>query len=147
MELREHPLSEGFLKCFKFYLPESAENTIFPIPVSKKSVKVRMIVECLAGCLYGEDSCEFTLINAEYLRQSAPCSAKEDGIEFAVVLKEGSQAFGDGKDGMADFGELSRAVGGVLDHFAVDVLGELNSALSAAGWAYPPTFAGEGDKE
>jgi hypothetical protein len=39
------------------------------------------------------------------------------------------------------------AMGGVLDHFAVDVLGELNSALSAAGWAHPPTFAGECDKE
>ena len=84
-----------------------------------------MIVQRLACGLHRKDSCEFTLINAEYLRQSAPCSAKEDGIEFAVVLKEGSQAFGDGKDGMA--------MGGVLDHFAVDVLGELNSALSAAG--------------
>jgi hypothetical protein len=139
MELREHPLSEGFLKCFKFYLPESAENTIFPISVSKKSVKVRMIVECLAGCLYGEDSGEFTLVNAECLRQCSPRGTEEDCIEFSVVLKEDSQAFGDGEDGVA--------MGYVLDHFVVDMLGELHCPLSSAGWAHPTALAGEGDKE
>jgi hypothetical protein len=84
-----------------------------------------MKIKRLACCLQSEDSCEFTLINAEYLRQRSPRGTEEDRIEFAVVLKEGPQAFGDGKDGMS--------MGGVLDHFAVDVLGELNSALSAAG--------------
>ena len=100
-----------------------------------------MIVQRLACGLHRKDSCEFTLINAEYLRQSAPCSAKEDGIEFAVVLKEGSQAFGDGEDGVADFGELSRAVGDILDDFVVDVLCKLHRSFRTAGWAYPPTFA------
>jgi len=86
MELCEYPFSEGFLDWFEVYLPESAENTIFPIPVSKKSVKVRMIVECLAGCLYGEDSGEFTLVNAECLRQCAPSGTEEDGVQLTVVL-------------------------------------------------------------
>jgi hypothetical protein len=102
-------------------------------------VKVRMMVERLACGLHRKDSCEFTLVNAEYLRQRSPSSAKEDGIEFAVVLKEGSQAFGDGEDGVA--------MGGVLDDFVVDMLCKLHRSFRTAGWAYPPAFAGEGDKE
>ena len=65
-------------------------------------------------CLYGEDSGEFTLVKAECLRQCSPGSTEEDGVKLTVVLKEDSQAFGDGEDGMADFGELSRAVRYVL---------------------------------
>jgi len=131
-----------------------------------------MIVECLACCLYGEDSGEFTLVKAECLRQCSPGSTEEDGVKLTVVLKEDSQAFGDGEDGVPDFGErsteltprtfdrahaedvrpssrrgLSRAVRYVLDHFVVDMLGELHCPLSSAGWAHPTAFAGEGDKE
>ncbi len=133
MELGEYPFSEGLFDCFEVYLCEYGEYAVFPVAICQESVQVRMKIKRLACCLQSEDSCEFTLINAEYLRQRSPRGTEEDRIEFAVVFKEGPQAFGDGKDGMADFGELSRAVGGVLDHFAVDVLGELNSALSAAG--------------
>ena len=98
-------------------------------------------------CLYGEDSGEFTLVKAECLRQCSPGSTEEDGVKLTVVLKEDSQAFGDGKDGVPDFGELSRAVRYVLDHFVVDMLGELHCPLSSAGWAHPTALAGEGDKE
>jgi hypothetical protein len=79
--------------------------------------------------------------------QCSPGSTEEDGVKLTVVLKEDSQAFGDGKDGVPDFGELSRAVRYVLDHFVVDMLGELHCPLSSAGWAHPTAFAGEGDKE
>ena len=72
-----------------------------------------MMVERLACGLHRKDSCEFTLVDSEYLRQSSPCSAEEDGIEFAVVLKEGSQAFRDSKDGVA--------MGDVFNYFTVDV--------------------------
>ncbi len=89
MELSEYPFSEGLFDCFEVYLSESAEGTVFPVAICQDSVKVRMIVQRLACGLHRKDSCEFTLINAECLRQSSPCSAKEDGVEFAVVLKEG----------------------------------------------------------
>ncbi len=151
MELGEYPFSEGLFDSFEVYLSESAEGTVFPVAICQESVKVRMIVERLACRLHRKDSCEFTLVDSEYLRQSAPCSAKEDGIEFAVVLKEGPQAFGDGEDGVADFGELSRAVGDVLDDFVVDMLPtsprlrrtscELHRSLSSTRRAHPPTFA------
>jgi hypothetical protein len=45
-----------------------------------------MIVECLAGCLYGEDSGEFTLVDAENLRQGSPGSTEEEGVKLTVVL-------------------------------------------------------------
>ncbi len=35
----------------------------------------------------------------------------------------------------------------IFDYLTVDVLSKLNSALGAAGWAYPSTLAGEGDKK
>ncbi len=38
-------------------------------------------------------------------------------------------------------------MGYVLDHFVVDMLGELHCPLSSAGWAHPTALAGEGDKE
>jgi hypothetical protein len=88
MELREHPLSEGLLNRLEVYLQESGEYAVFPVAVSKQSVKVWMIVECLACCLYGEDSGEFTLVKAECLRQCSPSSTKEDGVELTVVPKE-----------------------------------------------------------
>jgi hypothetical protein len=47
-----------------------------------------MIVECLAGCLYGEDSGEFTLVDAENLRQGSPGSTEEEGVKLTVVLKD-----------------------------------------------------------
>jgi hypothetical protein len=43
-----------------------------------------MIVECLAGCLYGEDSGEFTLVDAENLRQGSPGSTEEEGVKLTV---------------------------------------------------------------
>jgi hypothetical protein len=39
------------------------------------------------------------------------------------------------------------AMGDVIYDFVVDMLGELHSPFSAARWAYPPTFTGEGDKK
>ena len=38
-------------------------------------------------------------------------------------------------------------MGNVFDDFAIDVLGKLYRSLGTAGGTYPPTFAGEGDKE
>jgi hypothetical protein len=68
VELREYPFSEGFLDWFEVYLRKPCENTVLPVSVSEESVKVWMIVERLACCLHGEDSGEFTLVDAEYLR-------------------------------------------------------------------------------
>ena len=98
-----------------------------------------MIVECLAGCLYGEDSGEFTLVDAENLRQGSPGSTEEEGVKLTVVLKEDSQAFRDGKDGMA--------MGDVLYDLAVDVFCELYRSFRPARRADPSALAGEGDKE
>jgi hypothetical protein len=44
MELREYPYGEGILDWFEVYLRERSEYAILPVPVSKESVKVRMIV-------------------------------------------------------------------------------------------------------
>jgi hypothetical protein len=49
---------------------------------------------------------------------------KEDGVQFAVVLKEDSQAFWDGEDGVA--------MGDVFDNFAGDVFCELHCSRSSA---------------
>jgi hypothetical protein len=38
-------------------------------------------------------------------------------------------------------------MGDILDDFVVDVLCKLHRSFRTAGWAYPPAFAGEGDKE
>jgi hypothetical protein len=38
--------------------------------------------------LYGEDSGEFTLVDAENLRQGSPGSTEEEGVKLTVVLKE-----------------------------------------------------------
>jgi hypothetical protein len=43
MELREHPLSEGFLKCFKFYLPESAETRFLSRSIETAAFKCCLI--------------------------------------------------------------------------------------------------------
>jgi hypothetical protein len=36
--------------------------------------------------LYGEDSGEFTLVDAENLRQGSPGSTEEEGVKLTVVL-------------------------------------------------------------
>jgi hypothetical protein len=33
MELGEYPFSEGLLDSFEVYLSESAEGTVFPVPI------------------------------------------------------------------------------------------------------------------
>jgi hypothetical protein len=38
--------------------------------------------------LYGEDSGEFTLVDAENLRQGSPGSTEEEGVKLTVVLKD-----------------------------------------------------------
>ncbi len=68
MEPREYPFSEGFLDWFEVYLRKPCENAVLPVSVSKESVEMRMEVYSLTGSLYGEDSGEFTLVDAEYLR-------------------------------------------------------------------------------
>jgi hypothetical protein len=83
-----------------------------------------MIVEGFSCRLHGEDSSEFAFVYPKDLLEGTPSRAEEDGIEFAVVLKEGSQAFRDGKDRVA--------MSNVFDYFTVDVFCELYSALSAA---------------
>jgi hypothetical protein len=83
-----------------------------------------MIVEGFPCRLHGEDSSEFSFVYPKDLLEGTPSRAEEDGIEFAVVLKEGSQAFRDGKDRVA--------MGDVFNYFTVDVFCELYSALSAA---------------
>jgi hypothetical protein len=122
MELREHPFSEGILDWFEVYLRERGEYAILPVPVGKDSMKVRMIVKCFPSSLYGKDSGELTLVDAEYLRECLPSCAKEYGIELAVVLKEDSQAFRDGKDCMS--------VWNIFDYFTVDVLPTSRKATS-----------------
>jgi hypothetical protein len=139
VELCEYPFSEGFLDWFEVDLSEPGEYAVFPVPICQESVKVRVIIKRLAGCLHSEDSGEFPLVDAECLRYCSPGSTKENGIELTVVLKEDSQAFRDGEDRVA--------MGDVLDHFAVDVLCKLHCPLSSAGGAYPAALAGEGDKE
>jgi hypothetical protein len=74
--------------------------------------------------LHGEDSTEFAFVYTKDLLEGTPSSAEEDGIEFAVVLKEDPQALGDSKDGVA--------MGDVFNYFTVDVFCELYSALSSA---------------
>ena len=90
--------------------------------------------------MYGEDSRKFALIDTEHLRERPPSGTKDNGVELAVVLKEDSQAFWDGEDGVA--------MGDVFDNFAVDVFptsprlrrtsGELHRSLRPARGAYPP---------
>ncbi len=143
MKLREHPLSKRFLDCLKIYLQEPGKCAVTPVPICQDAVKVRMIIKRLACCLHGEDSGESTLGDAE---KCPPSGAEEDRVEFAVVHKEDSQALWDGKDSVADFGELSRAVGNLLGDFAVDVFCELHRLFRPAGLAYPSALAREGDK-
>jgi hypothetical protein len=73
------------------------------------------------------------------LRERPPGGTKEDGVELAVVLKEGSQAFWDCKDGVA--------MGDVFDNFAIDVFSELDRSLSTARGTHPSAFTGERDKK
>jgi hypothetical protein len=112
------------LKCFKVYLCEPGKYSVFPVAVCQESVKVRMVVQRLPRRLHGEDSSEFAFVYPEDLLEGTPSSTEEDGVKLAVVLKEGSQAFRDSKDGVA--------MGDVLNYFTVDVFCELYSALSAA---------------
>ena len=100
---------------------------------------MRMKVKSIASGLYGEDSSEFAILNSEHLRERSPSGTKEYGVELAVVLKEDSQAFWDGEDGVA--------MGNVIDNFAVNMLGKLHRSLSSARGAYPPAFARKRDKE
>ena len=139
VEVCEYPFSEGCLDSFEVYLQESGEDAVLPESVSEESVKMRMKVKSIASGLYGEDSGEFAILNSEHLRERPPSGTKEDGVELAVVLKEDSQAFWDGEDGVA--------MGDVFDNFAVDVFCELYRSLSSARGAYPPELAGECDKE
>ena len=88
MELCEYPLSKGFFNSFEVYLSESAEGTVFPVAVCQESVKVRVVVQRFSRRLHGEDSSEFAFVYPEDLLEGTPSSAEEDGIEFAVVLKE-----------------------------------------------------------
>jgi hypothetical protein len=83
-----------------------------------------MIVEGFPRRLHGEDSSEFTFVYLKDLLEGTPSSTEEDGIEFAVVLKEAPQASWYGKDRVAMWN--------VFDYFTVDVFCELYSALSAA---------------
>ena len=83
-----------------------------------------MIVKCLTSGLHSEDSSKFTLVNSERLAKCPPSGTKEDGVELSVVLKEDSQAFRDGEDGVA--------MRDVFDNFAVDVFCELHGSLSSA---------------
>jgi hypothetical protein len=83
-----------------------------------------MIVEGFPRRLHGEDSSEFAFVCPKDFLEGTPSRAEEDGIKFAVVLKEDPQALGDSKDRVA--------VGDVFNYFTVDVFGELYSALSAA---------------
>jgi hypothetical protein len=72
-----------------------------------------MIVEGFSCRLHGEDSSEFSFVYPKDILEGTPSSAEEDGVKLAVVLKEGSQAFRDSKDGVA--------MGDVLNYFTVDV--------------------------
>jgi hypothetical protein len=44
VELSEYSFSEGILGSFKVYFREACEDAIFPVSVSKETVKVRVIV-------------------------------------------------------------------------------------------------------
>ena len=124
VERREHPFSEGFLDSFEVYLSESAESTILPVAVSEESVQVRVIVQRLTCRLHRKDGSELTLVYPKDLLEGSPGSTEQDGIEFAVVLKEDPRAFWDGKDGVA--------MGDIFDDFAVDVLCELHCPFRSA---------------
>jgi hypothetical protein len=129
MKLSEYPFSKRLLDCFKVYLHESCEDAVFPVSVSEESVKMRMKVKRITSGLYGKDSGQFALIDTEHLRERPPSGTKEYGIELSVVLKEDSQSFRDGEDGVA--------MGDVFDNFAVDVFCELHGSLSSAGGQTP----------
>jgi hypothetical protein len=88
-----------------------------------------MKVKRITSGLYGKDSGQFALIDTEHLRERPPSGTKEYGIELSVVLKEDSQSFRDGEDGVA--------MGDVFDNFAVDVFCELHGSLSSAGGQTP----------
>ena len=88
VKLCEHPFSEGLLDCYKVYLQESGEDAVLPVSVSEESVKMRMKVKRITSGLYGEDSSEFALLDAERLRERSPSGTKEDGVELAFVPKE-----------------------------------------------------------
>ena len=49
---------------------------------------MRMKVKRITSGLYGEDSSEFALLDAERLRERSPSGTKEDGVELAFVPKE-----------------------------------------------------------
>ena len=63
--------------------------------------------------MYGEDSSEFVFVYPKDILQGTPSSTEEDGVKFAVVLKEGAHAFWYSKDGVA--------MRDVLDNFTVDM--------------------------
>jgi hypothetical protein len=85
------------------------------------------LVQRFSGRLHGEDSSEFAFVYPKDILEGTPSSTEEDGIEFAVVLKEDPQALGDSKDRVDCV-----AMGDILNYFTVDVFCELYSALSAA---------------
>jgi hypothetical protein len=98
-----------------------------------------MIIKRFPCCLHCEDGGEFTLVDAEYLRECSPRGTEEDGVELSVVLKEDPETLRDGKDRMA--------MGHVLNHFAVDVFCELYRSFGTARRADPSALAGEGNKK
>jgi hypothetical protein len=124
MELREHPFSEGFFNRLEVYLQERGKYAIFPVAISEESVQVRVIVQRLTCRLHRKDSTEFAFVYPKDLLEGTPSSTEEDSVKLAVVLKEGSQAFGDSKDRVAMSNDF--------DYFTVEMLCKLYSALSAA---------------
>ena len=100
---------------------------------------MRMKVKRIASGLYGEDSSEFAIFNSEHLRERPPSGTKEYGVELAVVLKEDSQAFWDGKDGVA--------MGDIFNDRTVNMLSKFHCSLGSTRGAHPPAFARKRDKE
>jgi hypothetical protein len=104
VELSEHPFSEGLFNGFEGYLSESAEGTVFPVAICQDAAPGR----------------------GWFNASPAVCTSgtEEDSIEFAIVLKEHPQAFGDSKDCVT--------MGHVLNYFAIEMLCELHCPLGSA---------------
>jgi hypothetical protein len=122
VELSEHPFSEGLFNGFEDYLGEPGECTVFPVAICQESVKVR--VRYLQPCTWlCQDAAP---VGGWFNASPAVCTSgtEEDSIEFAIVLKEHPQAFGDSKDCVT--------MGHVLNYFAIEMLCELHCPLGSA---------------
>jgi hypothetical protein len=71
-----------------------------------------MIVEGFSCRLHGEDSSEFAFVYPKDFLEGLPSSTEEDGVKFAVVLKEDPQALGDSKDRVAMGDVLNYSISG-----------------------------------